>query len=144
MRRLGPPRRPGQSRLVPDLVQELTHKLATQRRDSERRRQRADRIRRLIRGEDLSMVFQPIVDLGDGRVVAMEALARIATPPTRPPNWWFAEAGAMGLDVELELTAVRAALAGLERLPPHVDLSVNAPLKPLCGPGVRGPLPAGE
>lgn len=128
----------GQHPLVPELVHELSGKLNIQRRASERRTRRADRIRRLIRGEDLSMVFQPIVDLRDGRVVALEALARIAMPPMRPPGWWFAEAAAVGLDIDLELAAIRAALASLERLPPKVALAVNASPRAIVSPGFPG------
>ncbi|MDT3443945.1 EAL domain-containing protein [Pseudofrankia sp. BMG5.37] len=41
------------------------------------------------------------------------------------PEQWFAGAAAVGLGTELELAAVRAALANLPRLPPDVFMSVN-------------------
>ncbi|MBI2238576.1 MAG: EAL domain-containing protein [Actinobacteria bacterium] len=126
----------GQNRFVPDLVRELTRKLADEERASERRKRQAERIRSLIRGEGLGMAFQPIVDLRDGRIVAMEALARIAARPRRSPDWWVAEARALGLDVDLELAALHAALAHLERVPPGMYLSVNASPPTLTSPRV--------
>jgi EAL domain-containing protein (putative c-di-GMP-specific phosphodiesterase class I)/AmiR/NasT family two-component response regulator len=130
----------GHSRLVPEVVRELARGLEVRRRRSERDQRRAERIRRLIRGEDLSVVFQPIADLRDGRVIAVEALARIATPPIRPPDRWLAEARTVGLDVELELTAIRAALACFPRLPAGVDLAVNASPRTIVSPRLAGAL----
>jgi EAL domain-containing protein (putative c-di-GMP-specific phosphodiesterase class I) len=75
---------------------------------------------------NLTMVFQPIVDLTTNRIAAVEALARFEATPYRPPNVWFAEAHENGLGVELEVQAVRRALAQLPRLPDGVDLTINA------------------
>ena len=57
------------------------------------------------------MVFQPIADLATGKTVGVEALARFASKPTRSPDKWFADATAVGLCAELELAAIRAAVA---------------------------------
>ena len=73
----------------------------------------------------ISIVTQPVVDLVSGAVVGQEALSRFAGPPHRGPDQWFAEAGQAGLGVELELAAVRAALAQLPLLPAGQFLSVN-------------------
>lgn len=73
----------------------------------------------------VEMVFQPVVDLADGRVVAVEALARFRTPERRPPDEWFAAAAAVGLQTELEVAAIAAALRRLPDLPPSVLLNVN-------------------
>ena len=48
---------------------------------------------------------------------------------------WFAEADEVGLLRELELAAVRAALAALPALPDHVYLSVNVSPGTLATPG---------
>jgi EAL domain-containing protein (putative c-di-GMP-specific phosphodiesterase class I) len=103
----------------------MTTRLADQDRDAERDRRRTQQVRRLVRGEHLGAVFQPIVDLRDGRVIAAEALARIAMKPTRSPAWWIGEAWAVGLGAELELAALRTALAHLDQLPREVLLTVN-------------------
>ena len=88
--------------------------------------ERLERIRRVLDGEALTMAFQPIFDLRDGAVIGAEALARFTLEPARGPDTWFAEAASVGLGIELEMVAVRAALAGLDQLPPHLFLPINA------------------
>jgi len=81
----------------------------------------------------LSMVFQPIVDLVTDEVAAVEALARFDVSPYRSPDLWFNEAHQIDLGVELELLAIRRALAQLPMLPHNVDLTINAgPQSVLC------------
>src|SRR6266511_5192949 len=88
-------------------------------------RRRAGLVRGLIEGGDVSMVFQPIVDLRSLAMVGAEALARFGGNPPRPPNLWFEEAALVGMRVELELATARAALLGRTRLPEGVWLAVN-------------------
>jgi EAL domain-containing protein (putative c-di-GMP-specific phosphodiesterase class I) len=84
------------------------------------------RIERALHGEDcLRVVYQPIVDLLNGAVVGYEALSRFSLSPVRPPDQWFSEAAAIGLGVELELHALRAALAERHKLPSGTYLSLN-------------------
>ena len=84
------------------------------------------RIERVLHGEDcIRIVYQPIVDLVSGAVVGFEALSRFASSPPRPPDQWFAEAASVGLGIELELHALRAALAERHRMPEEVYLSLN-------------------
>lgn len=90
----------------------------------ERRRRRCQ-VRRVLQGEALHMVFQPIAELSTGQTVGAEALARFDAQPRWPPNRWFAEAAEVGLGVELELAAVRIALPALDGLPSDTYLSVN-------------------
>jgi EAL domain-containing protein (putative c-di-GMP-specific phosphodiesterase class I) len=71
------------------------------------------------------MVFQSVVDLRTERIVGYEALARFDYEPARGPDQWFIEADAVGLGVDLEVQAVRAALAHLPRLTPEEFLSIN-------------------
>jgi len=104
----------------------LDEQLEASRRVAEEGRQRRDRITRALAAGALEMVFQPIADLNEGRVVGVEALARFTGEPRRPPNEWFEEANATGLGVELELAAVACAVASFSRLPPGVFLAVNA------------------
>jgi EAL domain-containing protein (putative c-di-GMP-specific phosphodiesterase class I) len=73
----------------------------------------------------LSMVFQPIIELGSAHVLGVEALARFATDPVRTPDVWFTEAHRVGVGAELELAAIRSALTQLALLPPSVFLAVN-------------------
>jgi EAL domain-containing protein (putative c-di-GMP-specific phosphodiesterase class I) len=93
-----------------------------------------DGLRRVLSGESLNIVFQPIVELAGGRVVAVEALSRFTAEPPRSPAAWFADAAALGLGVELELLAIRSALAQIDNLPAGVRLSLNASPATLCTP----------
>jgi EAL domain-containing protein (putative c-di-GMP-specific phosphodiesterase class I) len=73
----------------------------------------------------LRVVYQPVADLLTRAVVGYEALSRFSSGPTRPPERWFSEAATVGLGVELELHALRAALAQRDRVPEDAYLSLN-------------------
>ncbi len=83
------------------------------------------------------MVYQPIVDLTDGSLIAVEALARFPEGYSDRPEVWFAEAHEVGLGVQLETAALEAALRGLERLPDDCDLSLNVSPETLRSPALR-------
>jgi EAL domain-containing protein (putative c-di-GMP-specific phosphodiesterase class I) len=93
---------------------------------AQERRLRRVRMEQVLRGSGPAMVFQPIVDVRSGDVIGIEALARFDAEPKRGPDRWFAEAAEVGLGTELEVAAVRAALAELNDLPSGAYLSVNA------------------
>jgi EAL domain-containing protein (putative c-di-GMP-specific phosphodiesterase class I) len=78
-------------------------------------------------GEALEMHLQPIVALDKplGTPVGFEALARFQTAPYEPPNVWLERASQAGLQHELELSCVRAALAHLAAFPATPYLAVN-------------------
>jgi EAL domain-containing protein (putative c-di-GMP-specific phosphodiesterase class I)/FixJ family two-component response regulator len=109
-----------------DILEELTGRLQVEGEEEELLSAQSRRIREVLDGGRLSMVFQPIVDLEAGSVVGFEALARFPSAPERPTETWFAEATAVGLRSELELAAVEAALAALPEVPGEAYLSVNA------------------
>jgi EAL domain-containing protein (putative c-di-GMP-specific phosphodiesterase class I)/ActR/RegA family two-component response regulator len=94
------------------------------RREAERRELLA-RIDTVLTERAIRMAFQPIADLGTGRVLGVEALARFDQPPLRPPNVWFEEATTVGRGTALELAAVDTALHSLTQLPAGTFLSVN-------------------
>jgi EAL domain-containing protein (putative c-di-GMP-specific phosphodiesterase class I) len=112
----------------------LGEELEREARAGRERHARREGIRRVLAGEGFSVVLQPIVELDGGRVVAAEALGRFVVEPVRPPDVWFAEAAALGLGVELELAAIRAALAHLGALPAGVRLSLNVSPESLLAP----------
>ncbi len=91
--------------------QELDARVAEDRRRAEHARQRAELFERVLAGDDLTTVFQPIVELTTGAVTGVEALARFAHEPLRTPDKWFAEAKTLGLAERFELAAVERALA---------------------------------
>ncbi len=88
--------------------------------------------------ERIQPVFQPILSLARGRVVAYEALARFAAEPVQPPLAWFAKAAEVGLGAELQALALRRALevADERRLPRNASLTVNVSPGFLDDPGI--------
>jgi EAL domain-containing protein (putative c-di-GMP-specific phosphodiesterase class I) len=83
------------------------------------------RVERVLHGPAFVMVCQPVVDLRDGNLVGAEALARFHVEPKQPPDLWFGDAQRVGLGVDLELAAVKMALALLPLLPKSVYLAIN-------------------
>ena len=103
-------------------MSELTKQLRREEDERERLDARRAEIQRFVDGEGISMAFQPIVDLAVGTTVGIEALARFATPPPRPPNEWFTEAVSLALGVQLELTTGQAL-----RVLPRIDRACTSP-----------------
>src|SRR4051812_48729701 len=73
--------------------------------------------------DDLTLAFQPIVDLATATVAGYEALSRF--PGTAGPDIWFAAAADAGLGAELEALAIHKALAAVPYLPANTFLTVN-------------------
>ncbi|CAI7974891.1 Diguanylate phosphodiesterase with GAF sensor(S) [Frankia sp. Hr75.2] len=89
------------------------------------------RISRLIDDGGPAMVFQPIYDRATLDIAGVEALSRCPGTGTAgsdesSPQRWFTDAASVGLGVELEVAAIRNALAALPWLPAGLPLSVNA------------------
>ena len=78
----------------------------------------------LADADDLTLVFQPIVDLAAAAVAGYEALARF--PGAAGPDVWFAAAARAGIAAELEALAIHKALAAVDELPDGTFLTVNA------------------
>jgi EAL domain-containing protein (putative c-di-GMP-specific phosphodiesterase class I)/CheY-like chemotaxis protein len=120
-----------------EIIETLVSQLGVQRKALEKTERKEKRIRQALDSEGvLEMVFQPICTLG-GTTVGAEALARFRTAPRRGPDRWFAEAEEVGLRGELELAAVKAALAALPSLPPKIYLSLNVSPKTVLSAGLR-------
>ncbi|PPK94267.1 EAL domain-containing protein (putative c-di-GMP-specific phosphodiesterase class I) [Kineococcus xinjiangensis] len=118
--------------LVADLISDhLASAAVLEQRDRQRTRMVVQGV--LGRGA-IRMLFQPVVALDTGHVVGVEALARFDVPSFPTPAHAFAAATHVGLGTELELLAVRRALAGLEQLPRGVRLSVNLSAEALLDP----------
>src|SRR3954469_22276237 len=73
--------------------------------------------------DDLTLVFQPIVDLAGATVAGYEALSRF--PGTAGPGVWFAAAAEAGVAAELEALAIHKALAAVPGLPDTTFLTVR-------------------
>lgn len=104
----------------------LNERMAADREAAAEHARRRQRIERALAPGAFTMVFQPVADLSTGEVVGVEALARFACEPRRPPNEWFAEADDIGRGTELELAAIAAALDRIGELPGSAFLAVNA------------------
>lgn len=121
--------------------------LGREERAAEEKRTKTDRIRAVIQHGGPTMVFQPIVDLATRAIVGAESLARFDAEPRRTPDLWFAEAWEVGLGVELEIAAVRAALAQLSQVADGIYVSVNVSPETLRAPAFLeslGGAPAGR
>jgi EAL domain-containing protein (putative c-di-GMP-specific phosphodiesterase class I) len=102
---------------------------------------------RAVESGNPSMVFQPIVDLQDRRLIGVEALARFDLDPRHPPDVWFAAAHDAGLGVDLELRAVQNAIRAAAELPAGVHLAVNISPATIVSRGIAATLaeaPAGQ
>jgi EAL domain-containing protein (putative c-di-GMP-specific phosphodiesterase class I) len=84
----------------------------------------AAKVDAVLVGSGLEMHYQPIVWMPTGEIVGYEALARFASPPPRPDQW-FAMAERCGKGIELEVAAVRRGLMALRLAPRDRYVSVN-------------------
>lgn len=89
------------------------------------RRELTGQLNAVLTGEPISLVYQPILDLKQAQVIGFEALARFTTTPMRSPDAWFADAAAVGLDIELEMQVIERALASFTSLPAPVYVGFN-------------------
>jgi len=92
----------------------------TRRRDRE-----AAEILELIREDRLAVYFQPIVELGTGRIVGMESLARFPLEEEQNPEAWFRRAWAAGVGPDLEIAALKKAVDLGGEVPPAAYQAVN-------------------
>lgn len=122
--------------VVDSLVSELSSQLRREEEASIDRESRERAIRGYVRGEGRHLVFQPIVDLETGEIVGVEALSRFADPDGRTPDLVFADAAAVGMQLDLETAAIRDAVAQLEQLPEAAYLSVNCSHRTAMWPGL--------
>lgn len=93
--------------------------------DSKLHREVRRRIEEILKGEGLTSVYQPLIDLETGRVVGFECLSRFPAVPRQGPDAWFAEAASAGVGIDLELRAVERAFKAFDVLPERVYLAAN-------------------
>ncbi len=86
----------------------------------------AEEIAGVLQPGAIRPVYQPIFGLATLDVVGYEALARFDREPIRGPDVWFAAADEVGMGLELELAAIRAAVARFSELPAPAYLALNA------------------
>jgi EAL domain-containing protein (putative c-di-GMP-specific phosphodiesterase class I) len=94
----------------------------------------AERVQSVIASRHFTVVYQPIYDFIQERIVGFESLARFSTMPIQPPNVWFDEAARVGLVEALEVAVIQEELKGLRRLPRDVYVSLNvSPITVMSG-----------
>ena len=82
-----------------------------------------DRIAEIIKSAAFRPVFQPVVDVATGRRVGFEALTRFSNGTA--PDLVFADSRAAGVEAELEVATLAAAIAAAALLPASAWLSLN-------------------
>ena len=97
-------------------------------------------INRVLRGDTMHMVYQPIFELNSKKIIGYESLARFADLPIRAPDLWFKEANEVGLGIELEVSAINIALQALPQLSPDTYISVNASPATIMSAALRAAL----
>jgi EAL domain-containing protein (putative c-di-GMP-specific phosphodiesterase class I) len=101
------------------------------------RDEKAKRIQSVISGDGLSIVYQPIINVAQDKVVGFESLTRFSATPLRGPDVWFNEAASVGMGAQLEMRAVELAMAALDSLPRDVYLSFNVSPETLINGDLR-------
>jgi EAL domain-containing protein (putative c-di-GMP-specific phosphodiesterase class I)/FixJ family two-component response regulator len=109
--------------------------------EREARQVTVQRIEQVLRDGLLAMVFQPIFEVTDRKIIGCEALARFPQDAARGgPDRWFADADQTGLGTQLELAAVVAALQHLPELPHHLFMAINISPAAAMAPELRAVL----
>ncbi|MBD1553904.1 EAL domain-containing protein [Pseudomonas typographi] len=87
-------------------------------------------------GSRMSIVYQPIFDVENGRLCGWECLSRFSGEPSRSPDLWFKEATEAGLGRQMEVRAIETALVGLASLPVDSYLALNCSPQMFLGDGL--------
>lgn len=95
------------------------------------------KLREVIDGERIAMLFQPAVRIDRPGIAFVEALARFPGLEPALPSPWFEAAHRVDLGAELELLAFDKALASLPELAEGAVLSVNMSPATLLKPAMR-------
>ena len=93
-----------------------------------------EKVRAALSGQLLEVLYQPIFDITQDKVVGFESLARIHSKDGLNPLSLFREAEALGHKVELELKAIRLGLQGLDYYRETQFVSVNASMDTALSP----------
>ena len=83
-------------------------------------------IREVLDRDAFHVAYQPVVCTLTNAILGFECLSRFEAEPYRSPDQWFLDAGSVGLGAELEIAAIRKALAAIHQFPEEMFLSVNA------------------
>lgn len=109
-------------RTFANIASELIEQDVQQAREHQVKR---ERIKALLQGDNFSMVWQPIVEISSGRMIAVESLARFPREPHATPPGWFDEAASVNLTGELEMRTIVKGLEVLKVLPDDAYVACN-------------------
>lgn len=109
-------------RAFADLAME---QIEMQREKDARRDGLIEQVQGAIDSGQPTIFLQPIHALETGLSAGCEALARFTDASKRPPNLWFDDAFEVGLGIDLELAAIRNALAAAAYVPAGHYMSLN-------------------
>lgn len=84
-----------------------------------------DAIEDMLSCRGYAIALQPIMRLKGHVTAGYEALCRFQPEPYRPPNVWFADAGEVGLQIDLELQVIEAVLQLLPKVDESCYLAIN-------------------
>lgn len=84
-----------------------------------------ERLIAVIEKQDFNIVYQPIYDLQQNRIIGFESLSRFPGQPLRTPDIWFNEAAETGLSEQLEMITIKQAVKGIEHLPDDIYITLN-------------------
>ena len=110
-----------------DVVRELAGKLDREELANEQERDLRDRVEHAFAPGAIRPVYQPVVDLQDGHVAGVEALARFELEPRRSPDQWFADAERIGERMRLEIAAIRAQVDAFDEPAPASSIASLPP-----------------
>jgi EAL domain-containing protein (putative c-di-GMP-specific phosphodiesterase class I) len=112
-------------RVMHAFAEVMSDQISRERQASSDQALRVQQIMRAIEDGEPAIVYQPIYNLNTKRVTAVECLSRFRSSPHRSPDIWFDDAMRVGLGPTLEAAAIKAALRSLERVPAHIDMTIN-------------------
>lgn len=95
-----------------------------------------ERLQTTINTEQFNIVYQPIVQLAQKKIIGYEALTRFSVEPLRSPDVWFNEAAEVNLQEALELATISKALEALKRIPNDIYISLNASPETILKPSL--------
>ncbi|MBB2921397.1 EAL domain-containing protein [Cellulomonas cellasea] len=99
-----------------------------------------DALDRVLAGEGVRLVAQPIIDVTHARVGGYELLSRFDGPPSASPDVWFAAARRRGVDALLTAIVLRSMHALRARGVVDGFCSINVEPHLMAEPVVRGAL----
>jgi PAS domain S-box-containing protein len=107
-------------------ARDVTEEIASEQRGKMHFEEQRSRVLAVMAEGGVRPVFQPIVNLRSLDIGGYEALSRFGPGSHNTPEQWFDAADAAGLGPQLELHAIRRAVAHAYQLPATAFLSLNA------------------